>query len=200
MNNQPHWHVLERFIEINTPWLTLIGEKLQDERQQVLDYWRVEKADSVVIVTIQNAQFLLPTPSYRPGVKQATLDFPGGRVPSSSTPTAAVPEILYRELGILNSDIIDLTPLNQTGWAINSSFSNQKLYGFVAEISPHTVINGDRLTGTYPTTSEGVTQLLKALTCLQCRALLWEWFGHRLSKNRGVYLTTRKNPPPEPNF
>ncbi|MGB5769662.1 MAG: NUDIX hydrolase, partial [Crocosphaera sp.] len=65
MKNKPHWRTLERFMEIKTPWLTLIGEKLEDDRQQILDYWRVEKADSVVIITIQNNQLILPNSSYR---------------------------------------------------------------------------------------------------------------------------------------
>jgi hypothetical protein len=73
VNSQNPWQILERFIEIRSPWLTLIGEKLQDEKQQILDYWRVEKADSVVIITIQKGRFLLPKPSYRPGVGQTTL-------------------------------------------------------------------------------------------------------------------------------
>ena len=187
--NQPiqsSWRTLERFIEINTPWLTLIGEKLQDERQQILDYWRVEKPDSVVIVTIQQNHLILPTPSYRPGVQQTTLDFPGGRVPNDSTPIATVPEILYRELGILDSDILTLTSLNQVGWVINSSFSNQKLYGFMAEISPNTIINRERLAKTYPTTSEGINQLLEDLTCLQCRAVLREWLEVRKTVNLGL--------------
>lgn len=54
LNSSENWQTLERFVEIRSSWLTLIGEKLQDEKQQILDYWRVEKADSVVIVTIQS--------------------------------------------------------------------------------------------------------------------------------------------------
>ena len=176
INSQDNWKILERFVEIRSSWLTLIGEKLQDEQQQILDYWRIEKADSVVIVTIQNNRFLLPKPAYRPGLAQATLDFPGGRVLPEKTPLDAVPQILKRELGIEESDVTSIHPLNQSGWAINSSFSNQKLYGFVAEISPETIVNSDRLTPTtYPASTVGVDHLLQDLTCLQCRAVLLEW-------------------------
>ena len=80
MDDKHQWPTLDRFVEIRSPWLTLIGETLQDEQQQVLDYWRIEKADSVVILAIQSGQFLLPVPMYRPGLGEATLDFPGGRV------------------------------------------------------------------------------------------------------------------------
>ncbi len=176
MSDKHQWQMVGRFVEIRSPWLTLIGEKLLDEQKRVLDYWRVEKADSVVIVTIHKGLFLLPVPSYRPGVGKTTLDFPGGRVQSSSTPAVTVPAILSRELGISSSEIVCLTPLNSTGWAINSSFSNQKLYGFVAELSPNISISSERLRATYPTTRSGLNHLLEDLTCLQCRAVLLEWW------------------------
>ena len=173
------WKKLERFVELRTPWLTLIGEKLQDPQGQVLDYWRVEKADSVVIITIQGDNFLLPKPIYRPGVQSKTLDFPGGRVSHNLEPIKVVPQILDRELGIAESAIINLTPLNQTGWAINSSFSNQKLYGFVAEINPKLSINCEQLVTTYSKTSTGVMLLLQDLACLQCRGVLLEWLQNK---------------------
>ena len=163
------------FVEICSPWLTLIGEHLQDDQGQIIDYWRVEKADSVIILTIQSEQLLLPIPTYRPGLGKKTLDFPGGRVPSGQTPVGAVPKILQRELGIKEAAIINLTHLNTTGWAINSSFSNQKLYGFVAQIDPTISISHELLSGAYNTTKLGITNLLADLTCLQCRALLLEW-------------------------
>ena len=176
VNSQDDWQTLERFVEIRSSWLTLIGEKLQDEQQQILDYWRVEKADSVVIVTIQSDRFLLPKPAYRPGVGQTTLDFPGGRVLPEQTTVEAAKIILKRELDIEESDIISLKPLNQTGWAINSSFSNQKLFGFVAEINSKTIVNPEKLTPTtYLNTASGINNLLQDLTCLQCRAVLLEW-------------------------
>ena len=183
VNSPDDWQTLERFVEIRSPWLTLIGEKLQDDRQQILDYWRVEKADSVVIVTIQaiasnerTSRFLLPKPSYRPGVGKTTLDFPGGRVLPEQTTVETGKIILQRELDIEESDIISLEPLNQTGWAINSSFSNQKLFGLVAEIDSQTVVNPEKLTSiTYTNTVNGIDNLLQDLTCLQCRAVLLEW-------------------------
>ena len=176
MNYQDDWSTLERFVEIRSSWLTLIGEKLQDEQQRILDYWRVERADSVVIITIQSARFLLPKPAYRPGVGKATLDFPGGRVLPEQTTVEAAKIILQRELGIKESALIDLKPLNQIGWAINSSFSNQKLFGFVAEINSQTIVNAEKLIPTtYLNTASGINNLLQDLTCLQCRAVFLEW-------------------------
>lgn len=175
MTDNLAWKTLDRILEIRSPWLKLIGEKIQDDRNKILDYWRIERADSAVIIPLYEGQFLLPVPTYRPGLGQRTLDFPGGRIPEGQAPETQVPAILQRELGVSATAIARLTPLNETGWAINSSFSNQKLYGFAAELSPETAINPERLGATYPTHPEGVRHLLRDLTCLQCRAVLLEW-------------------------
>ncbi|MCU0519060.1 MAG: hypothetical protein MUC60_19785 [Oscillatoria sp. Prado101] len=75
-SSENRWQTLDKFVEIRSPWLTLIGEHLQDNRGRILEYWRVEKADSAVILTLQNGNLILPPPTDRPGLGQATLDFP----------------------------------------------------------------------------------------------------------------------------
>jgi len=45
--------ILSRFVEMRSRWLTVIGENLEEDQGQVLEYWRVEKADSVIILPIQ---------------------------------------------------------------------------------------------------------------------------------------------------
>ncbi len=172
---KPHWKTLDRFVEINSDWVKLIGEHLETSEGKTLEYWRVERADSVVILTIQANKFLFPTRMYRPGVGEATLDFPGGRVPPGATAAAAVPAIIKRELGVSESAIAQIRPLNAIGWAINSSFSNQKLYGFVAELHSEITVNPEFIGATYSVSPAGIRELLKKLTCLQCRALLLEW-------------------------
>ncbi|MBP0029015.1 hypothetical protein [Roseofilum sp. Guam] len=169
------WKLLKPLVRISSQWMTLIGEQLEDHQGQVLDYWRVEKADSVVIVTIQGDRVILPVPQYRPGVQGITLDFAGGRVRNEGKPLEVVPHILNRELGIGEGDILQIQLLNEQGWLINSSFSNQKLYGCVAQIDPKITVERDRLGAVYPHTSEGLHQLYQDLTCLQCRAVLQEW-------------------------
>jgi len=93
-----HWKTIDRFVEINSHWVKLIAEHLETTEGQIVEYWRVERADSVVILTIQAEKFLFPTPMYRPGVASATLDFPGGRVPAQVTPAAAVPAIMNPQM------------------------------------------------------------------------------------------------------
>ncbi len=73
MIKSKHWRVEERFLELRSQWLTVIGEKLEDEHGNILEYWRVKKADSVVILPIQNNLIILPPPSYRPGVGELTF-------------------------------------------------------------------------------------------------------------------------------
>lgn len=169
------WQVHDRFLELHSRWMTLIGEHLQDDQGQRLEYWRIEKADSVIILPIQGDRLLLPSASYRPGIGQVTLDFPGGRVPEGQTPEEAAIATLKRELGTDPTAIIQLTPLNRQGWAVNSSFSNQKLYGFVAQIRDS--LDLPLVASTYPVSSIGVQYLLKELSCLQCRAVLLEWMS-----------------------
>ncbi|WP_258040606.1 NUDIX domain-containing protein [Pseudanabaena sp. BC1403] len=172
---QQIWQVQDCFLKMHSRWVTLIGEHLQDDRGEILEYWRIEKADSVIVLPIQSDRILLPKPSYRVGIGQVTLDFAGGRVTAGESPQLAAIATLKRELGIEVSAIAQLIPLNIEGWAVNSSFSNQKLYGFVAHIEPKVKLSPELVTATYPTTSDGVQNLLKEITCLQCRAVLLEW-------------------------
>ncbi len=177
---QPPWQVQDRFLELHSRWMTLIGEHWLDTQGQQLEYWRIEKTDSVIVLPIQQdhlgqSHILLPPASYRPGMGQVTLDFPGGRRLAEQTPEEAAIAILHRELGLEATAIAQLTPLNPDGWAINSSFSNQKLYGFIAYLDGGISQPPGLTVITYPATATGVCQLLNELTCLQCRAVLLEW-------------------------
>lgn len=170
------WKTLDRFLDLRSRWMALIGEHLQDERGKVLEYWRVEKADSAVIVTLQGDRLILPQRMYRPGVQAATLDFPGGRVPEGEEPDGVVATILQRELGIAPGAIARVQWLNSDGWWVNSSFSNQRLYAAVAEIDPEATIPEGWVGARYAATELGVRELLRELRCLQCRAAVLEWW------------------------
>jgi predicted peroxiredoxin len=192
MSNQirQSWKRRDRFLEIRSHWVTLIGEHLEDDKEQNLEYWRVEKSDSAVILPIQNQQIILPPPTYRPGVGTITWDLPGGRISEGENTEDAVANILQRELGIDMKSIIKLTALTTNGWAVNSSFSNQKLFGFVAEIKPDIRLSKEFIDATYPVTQTGVNNLLKALTCLQCRSIVLEWWLLKYRKIGDRTMTT----------
>jgi hypothetical protein len=176
-----HWVVGDRILEMRTPWCTVIGEHWQDHRGHNLDYWRIERADSLIILPIHRRKFLLPPPMYRPGVGAATLDFPGGRLPEGVIPAVAAAQILWRELaiptevvgGATATPMVQIYPLNPVAWNVNSSFSNQGLLGFWAVLDATLEIAAEQA---YPTTLEGIQALTQHLTCLQCRALLLEWW------------------------
>ncbi|MBW4468347.1 MAG: NUDIX domain-containing protein [Pegethrix bostrychoides GSE-TBD4-15B] len=174
-SNQP-WQVRDRFLELNSRWMTLIGEHLQDHQGKILEYWRIEKADSVIVLPILGNCILLASLSYRPGIGQVTLDFPGGRLLKEQTPEQAAIATLERELGIEAANITQLIPLNTEGWAVNSSFSSQKLYSFVAHIDKTTKRIPETFPFSHPATPAEFQQLLQKFTCLQCRAVFLEWW------------------------
>ncbi len=41
ITNKNPWENPSSFVEIRSPWLTLIGELMQDNQGQIIDYWRV---------------------------------------------------------------------------------------------------------------------------------------------------------------
>ncbi|OAD23266.1 hydrolase, NUDIX [Candidatus Thiomargarita nelsonii] len=170
-----NWHKLKTIVKIHSKWLTLFGESWTDEHDNELEYWRIEKADSVIILPIWNHSIILPPKNFRVGVNTCTLDFPGGRIEESKKHQEMVTKILERELGVNSETIYTIKPQNQEGWLINSSFSNQKLYGFVAEIADDSSIPKERIGSIFPNTRDGIQTLLGKLNCLQCRAVLLEW-------------------------
>jgi hypothetical protein len=78
------WQLLSQMVEVRSPWLSVIGERLRDATGREHEYWRVEKSDSLLVITIQDGRLLLPARSYRPGVGRTTLDFAGGRLQDPS--------------------------------------------------------------------------------------------------------------------
>lgn len=172
-----NWKVLSKMVAIDTPWIKLIGERLLDNNENELEYWRVEKDDSLVVVTKHGNNFVLPAPMYRPGIGRSTLDFPGGRVAHASNLNEIATSIVCRELNIPKSCIESLSSLNTSGWPINSSFSNQRLFGYVAiliddiGLEPNAVL--------YDDSKAGLEKLLDDLDCLQCRHVLVEYLRSR---------------------
>lgn len=168
--------LLSRLVEIRSPWLTVVAERLEEAPGHELDYWRVEKADSVVVVTLLGDQILLPPRTYRPGVSRVTLDLPGGRVEPGEAVVDAAARTVVRELGLTDAgDIRTVDQLNGTGWDVDSSTSSQRLFGAVAALAGRAQVPPGRLGASYPATEAGLAALLSDLSCLQCREVLREW-------------------------
>lgn len=195
-----YWETIGTITTISSPWLTIYCERLlrhnnnnsddddDDNAQELLDYWRVETEHSAVIVTMQGNEFVLPKPQYRPGVGCVTLDFPGGRIPAKVTTVAdmqaaVVPQIVQRELGIGDDDennfIQDVWSVSgPSGWIINSSFSNQRLYGFVVVLRDDVELHNVHERRYNPTNRADMEALMKKdLLCLQCRHVLLEYMA-----------------------
>lgn len=165
---------ISQFVEIKSPWLTLIGEKIKDSQGEILDYWRVEKEDSLIIIIQHKNQLIFPQLIFREGIKKVTLDFAGGRVNSSETLENNALSILKKELNISPHNIKTLIPINRQGWIINSSFSNQLLWGFYGLIDDDVSLDRSFIGASYNLTKQDLANLLDNLTCLQCRSLLLE--------------------------
>jgi len=168
------WISLGEIATISSPWVSIYCERLQDNTGQVLDYWRVEKAASCIVLTLTaDGQLVLPRPQYRPGVGRETLDFCGGRC-DATKPQEAVATILKRELFVdFDRDVVSLVPLNKDGgWIINSSFSNQLLFGFVVQLKEDVRLKKDFF---YFDHGSELFRGPHQLTCLQCRSVLMEW-------------------------
>jgi hypothetical protein len=74
------WRSLDERVRIPSKWVTLIGEKWLTDTGETLEYWRVEKADSVIVLPLQGDYFICLPPTFRVGAQRATVDFPGGQV------------------------------------------------------------------------------------------------------------------------
>lgn len=178
-----NWTTVGEIAKICTPWVKLLGERLLDNDGKELEYWRVEKEDSAVILTLHRNTLVFPRPMFRPGVGRVTLDFPGGRVPRTAEipPIDLVPAILQRELNIPDitnvndSAIVSIDSLNEIGWPVNSSFSNQRLFGFYAVLDDTLELDDTSILRYETNTGEIEKLLSKDLECLQCRSVLLEW-------------------------
>ncbi len=168
------WKTINTIATLSSPWVDIIVEKLIDDKGDTLDYWRVEKDDSAIVIPFYKQDIILPKSLYRPGIQKFTYDFPGGRIKKGENPEVGIKSILQNELKIREGDIERVVPINTNPWIINSSFSNQLLHGFIAELSPE-ITFPDSLGIERFNVETGVNELLEKMECLQCRALLLEW-------------------------
>lgn len=169
------WKRQSELVRVGSQWVTLVGERWLCNKGKELEYWRVEKVDSVIVLPLQGGHVFCVAPTFRPGVGRPTLDFPGGRLPDGKAPEDIVPFLLKRELGIPQAEIKRVESLNSEKWLINSSFSNQGLWAFIAEIDEGFLIPEENIGAKALADGAGLEQLKTQLDCLQCRAVLLEW-------------------------
>lgn len=168
-------------MEIRSRWITVVAEHLRDSQGHELEYWRIEKSNSLLVVVEYRDLLVLPHPTYRPGVARVTQDLAGGRFDGSLSKRSAAQEILRREFRLSGAVKASITELNKTGWDVDSSTSNQQLYGVVANVDASTEIPSSQIGTSYPATVGGGRSLRDDLTCLQCRAVVEAWIDRRTS-------------------
>lgn len=159
------WNKKDEIVHIHSKWLDLYCESWSSESGNSCEYWRVEKADSLIVITTHENDYILPKPMFRPGVGEATLDFPGGRISTRNKNSLilSAEQILKKELNISKGNIANLKILDNVGKNINSSFNNQRLYVAYAEIKNLSEIDD------YISYGKDKVNLLKNdLSCLQC--------------------------------
>ncbi len=171
-----HWRLLSQIAELRTPWLSVFGERLRDESGHELEYWRIERPDSLIVVTVHRGRLILPAPSYRPGVARVTLDLAGGRLRHASTIPETAREIVRREFDLPGEEGAAVqSVLNPDGWDVDSSVSTQRLFGVSLELADGVDLPASRVGASYPATPKGGMEALRSLACVQCRAVLSEW-------------------------
>ena len=174
--DEDRWQVLSRMVEVRTPWMSIIGERWREEAGREFEYWRVEKPDSLLVVTVHDGRLIAPVPLFRPGVGRTTLDLAGGRLDDPSTLAQTALAIVRREFKLNDDDPFESQePLNLVGWDVDSATSSQRVFGVAAELRREVMIPDDHLGASYPATRAGGRELLTELVCLQCRAILSEW-------------------------
>ncbi len=77
MMKRGRFKVVDEFIRITSPWLTIIGERCSDGLRPAFEYWRIEKDDSMIVLPFQGDDVLLLEPVYGHGIGRPSLDFPG---------------------------------------------------------------------------------------------------------------------------
>lgn len=172
------WTKNDTVAHIKTKWVDIFCELWTDSENESLEYWRVEKDDSLIVLVTDDNDFLLPKAQYRVGVNSETLDFPGGRFNNTrqNIEMRAI-EIASKELGIKEKDLTLIKQLSPIPLIINSSFSNQRLYICLvyAKTSNQNIIR-------HPISH--AKTLLQEINCLQCNFALGLYLNFEFSTGK----------------
>lgn len=158
--------LIDSSVVYKSKWVTVRLDHFLSNGGDKLEYPLVARSDSAIILVRQNNKFILGGPQLRPGVNERTLDFPGGRI-DKGDPNVVASECVRREFKI-KSDV-NLPPLDmltKQPLIVDSSFSNQRVYGFLLNLPDDISLVG---------TQYSADELLIKLQCLQCRAMLLEY-------------------------
>ena len=166
-------HIGER-LRLKSRWVTVVCDQWQ-VADGVIDYWRVERPNSVVVVPWTQSGVYVLAPNYRPGIASSTTDFPGGRWEERSSEDAAY-GILKREVGLSPGDLQDLRPVGRAR-NVDSSFSSQQLMVYsVKLIAP---LSTGQLSLIPIRHFTDFQKARASIDCLQCSSALTDWYLDR---------------------
>jgi len=148
---------IDSTVVLQSKWITLYRDHLLSNGGYELEYLRADRSDYVIVLVRQAGKFVLTEPQFRPGIDEHTLDFPGGRI-DGIEPARCAELTVYRELQLEEDVQVRLDQLTVRPLFVDSAFSSQKVFGFVAEISEDTSLQGKLYT---------TSELMEQLQCLR---------------------------------
>lgn len=157
---------VKNIFTLDSNWMQLYCD-IWEDNYTLIEYWRIEKKDSIIVVTTYNDNWILPKPQFRPGVNKKTLDFPGGRQQSDDFLSDAK-AIICRELKLTTDHIKYVKELSTKKYIVNSSFSSQSVIYLQASLKDLHENTTDILK--YP--FDNINALYNDLECLQCLCAL----------------------------
>ncbi|MDF1552492.1 MAG: NUDIX hydrolase [Deferrisomatales bacterium] len=103
------WPVLATTVEGDYPVFRLLRERARSPRTGAcLDFFVLETRDWVTVLPLTEDEQVVLVRQYRHGVKQLTLEIPGGLIDPGETPAAAALRELQEETGYTAREVIPL--------------------------------------------------------------------------------------------
>ena len=159
------WNKIKEVLHIKSDWMDLYVEMWKKGNESI-EYWRISKKDSLIVIGLQGGRLILPRPDFRVGVSEVTLDFAGGRVEDHSENGLKITalKIAHRELGLEKEYVKEIDLLDAKGKYVNSSFNDQKIYVALIHINEQVIINKEcKVFGI-----KQLALLYEQLKCMQC--------------------------------
>ncbi len=168
------YKIINKFFCFKSKWVEFIGERCEDEKKDLLEYYRVVRCDSLIVLPIVGNKLLFPQKYYRHGISNITLDFPGGRIEDLKKIKNTAKKILKKELSIHSKDIQNIQIINNEGLYVDSSFSTQQVYTCIAYLDEKNFkFNKIKC---IEINKDNIISLYNIMKCIQCKNSLMEFY------------------------
>lgn len=131
-----HWKTLSSKLIFENPWLKLTEEKVLDDLGNEKNYGLVSMIHGVSVLPIDQNGDVYLVKQYRYGLKDFSIEPPGGAIDPGETPLEAAKRELFEELGITSNKWIPL------GYACGlTSAMDHKEHLFLVEIDANDTLD-----------------------------------------------------------